>query len=800
MTTQEIKKIHRAWWVQEAINDLETKVFGISAGLGSGKAMSLDSKILTPTGWTTHGAIKKGDDVLTPDNKIAKVINIFPQGKRDLYKVTFDDGSTCIADLDHLFLCSSINDRKHHNSRMIPRTLREIKDRIKYKSGKVYCYSYHIPLLNKLCLKEKKFEIEPYLLGLFLGDGSCCNCAITSKDDFIFQEVKRLYPNSAIRIRKNRCNDIKLYDFHKVIKNLNLNECLSYDKFIPSIYFLGSHEQRLELLQGLLDTDGCNAGTGTVEFSTTSKKLAEDVRQLAYSLGIGCNSIITRKGSYCKNGIKIETVDNYRVYLRIPEHITPFKLERKIKSFKKRGEKLKKYNLHRKIVSVDFYKNDYAVCIEIDSNEHLYITDNYIVTHNTHGACDWHHDRVLLNDKSPFSCFSMPIYQKIHDAAIPTFRKVFENFGYVEGVHFKVLKTPFPKIIYPHNGHEIHFISANRPDKIVAVEYSHATGSESGTQSKDAIDLVRTRIRCPKAKALQSLWEGAPQGLNHFADLFNNIGNSSWVERAERDYINNNGKSRLRRFRLTSYDNPFLPDGYIDELLQIYKGNQPYINSYIFGIFCALVEGSAYNYFGQQLVINDIDPDPHTDIYLTWDFNANPLAWVSCQKLSYYEYNERVQRFVAIHEANNGSATIAQACVEFAFKHPPEKFALTPIRLFGDSSGHASSHKIEGSDYQQIEKCLRELGYKVIVIEALRSNPSETVSVEALNTWFRDDKFYICKRCMKLQRSLLSTRWKEGVKKLDKPNKDDWTHWSDALKYLAYAMQTTGTKILKQMV
>lgn len=416
----------------------------------------------------------------------------------------------------------------------------------------------------------------------------------------------------------------------------------------------------------------------------------------------------------------------------------------------------------------------------------------------THGACDFHDDRSLLNSECRFSCFAMPIYQKIHDAAIPTFKKLFDSLGRVEGVDYKFLKNPNPKLVYLDSGHEVHFISANRPDKIVAVEYSHATASESGSLDREAIELIETRIRDPKSQALQFMMEGAPQGITFFAERFDDQGNPDWQETAKRVYYNDEMKSR--RFRLTSYDNPFLPPGYVPRLQKIYKGNAPYIQSYIYGIFCPLAEGNAYGNYNSGYDIEDLDPEPYSTINFCWDFNANPLAWVVLQDITFEEYGYRRQRHVAIHESEGTSSQLDDACIEFYKKFPVERFANTKIKLYGDSSGHARSHKIRDTDYERIRRYLAELGYRNIEVHALKYNPKETVTVEALNSFFSNDNHYICKRCVNYRRSLISTRWRDGEKKLDKPSGEDWSHWSDAVKYFAYTVQQSGTTITSRFI
>lgn len=411
----------------------------------------------------------------------------------------------------------------------------------------------------------------------------------------------------------------------------------------------------------------------------------------------------------------------------------------------------------------------------------------------THGAVDWHDDRTRLNSESPFSAFVMPIYQKIHDAAIPTFRKYLASIGWIEGGEYEIVKSPFPKLVYKKTGQETHFLSANRPDRIVAVEYSHATISEAGSIDEEAYRLIRSRCRCSKAVVRQQMLEGVPQGLNYYADQFDSDTSAGWIERGIRDYIHK--QRRYRRFRLTTYDNPFVPDDYASELLEVFQGNTNKIRSYIFGEFTAFTEGNCYNYLPQIHDIEDIDPDPFRDIDLTFDFNTNGrLAWISNQCVPFVEYGERLIRYVAIHEANQGFSHLKDVCVEFAAKHPARTFSNTVIKIYGDRSGYSGSHRSRDNDYDLVYKYLRELGYNKVEICALRYNPLETISVEALNNWFTKDKHRICKRCHKYRRSLASTSWKENTRKIDKPQNDDWTDHSDAQKYYAYAEQENELK------
>lgn len=405
----------------------------------------------------------------------------------------------------------------------------------------------------------------------------------------------------------------------------------------------------------------------------------------------------------------------------------------------------------------------------------------------THGLCQAHYHLTCENEGSPFSAFMMPIYQKIFDAAIPTFQKVFSQIGFTEGVEYKIIKSPYPKLVYPETKQEVHFISANRPESIVAVEYSHAGVSEAGAIKYDAFQLLRTRIRDKRAKRRQTILEGVTQGVdNWYAELFDFNPETGWVEFAKRDYVNI--ERRFRRFRLTTYDNQkYLPDDYIANLLDIYRNQPNYIQAWIFGFFVALIEGNVYSNYNPALHdIKDIEPSPFLDVDLTFDFNATPMSWLAIQEVPYIEAGNRYVRDVAVHEISDGISQLDDSIVDFSQKFPVAEFAQTQINVYGDSTGHHQSHKRGVSDYEFIKTYLNQLGYMNVEIHALKYNPKETASVEALNSLFLNDLHYVCKRCYKYKRSLAGTRWQEGLRKIDKPPGETITHMGDASKYRAF--------------
>lgn len=423
----------------------------------------------------------------------------------------------------------------------------------------------------------------------------------------------------------------------------------------------------------------------------------------------------------------------------------------------------------------------------------------------THGLCQWHNYLCKENAECNFSGFMEPSFQKVIDTAIPTYQKVLQSFCYSEGRDYKVVKSPYPKIVYlrlhKRVKHEVHFLSAETPDKIAGVEYSHGSEDEAGINSGEARRNFRGRLyRDPKAKRSQFLLVGAPQGINEFADEFDSDSIEGWERPHPRDHYRlvtvENTIIKKRRFILWTDDNPFVSPAYLAELQETYGHNPNLIRSYRYGQFCPLTEGAAFaNYLPQKHDTDGIyNPNPYLPISLTFDFNASPLAWVSIQRVRI----DGIPFYVAMNEANEGATNLDDTCVEFAVKHPVREFSETPIYIYGDRTGHAASHKIAGSDFENIKNYLKKLGFKNIEIRAQKGVAPEASSVDALNRLFLANRFIIEKRCRMLRRGLLATVWKTGTRKLDKPAGETHTHHPDAVKYWAYQERDnllTGQKI-----
>ena len=391
---------------KEAIQKLaENKKFILADEMGLGKMEPNSNRVFTPFGRKKIGDIVVGDKVIGSDGKSHNVIGIFPQGKKETYKITFNDGYSILCGDEHLWSVSSPNYGKNSKNGRRKKSL-VLSTKQMYEGGKIlingdgynenkkyeietYYKSsngnnkWQIPIVDPIQFEcDEVLPINPYLLGLMLGDGHITqsSCVFTvHKDDY-----DELFSKFNLKENKSKDNKRKgnIY-IGSSLKELKLNNTRSHNKFIPDTYKYSSIENRLAILQGLMDTDGhCmiskkGSFTGT-EFSTISEKLCDDVCEIVQTLG-GIARKKSRRGFYKKDGKKVECSISYRVNIKLPYGMNPFRLKRK----SERYVSPKKYPTGRYITNIEKTGEDYCTCISVDSPDKLYVTEHCIVTHNT---------------------------------------------------------------------------------------------------------------------------------------------------------------------------------------------------------------------------------------------------------------------------------------------------------------------------------------------------------------------------------------------------------------------------------
>jgi len=383
----------------QEIIDGKLDFLSISMPKRSGKAVTLDTPIPTPYGFKRMGDIRVGDLVMARDGYDTTVTGVFPQGKVPVYEVRFTDGATVKTCAEHLWKVRFHNvnspSGKCGYSERVMSTGDIMKHGLRGGKGRSEHNLFSVEYCEPAEFLYQEVLIDPYVLGVLLGDGGLTESTvnITTPDAEIIEYISTHLPEGDICERyqkKKDCwrihSETRKYDSGGHLVKCATAEALehygllgkrSYEKHIPDDYVFTTSEMRLELLRGLLDTDGYAQSKG-IEFSTTSPQLRDAVMFIVRSLG-GYASCKVRMGSYTKNGAHIQTRENYRINICFPSSINPFKLSRKANAYKPKREKLYRY-----IESITPCGEEEAQCICVDNDEHLYLVGTYFVpTHNS---------------------------------------------------------------------------------------------------------------------------------------------------------------------------------------------------------------------------------------------------------------------------------------------------------------------------------------------------------------------------------------------------------------------------------
>ena len=360
---------------------------------GTGKGQPYGSKVLTTAGWTNIEQLKPGDMVYASDGEAYPVTGVFPKGELETYRFYYGDRTSLVFDIDHLHIVRTQNEKQKGKPWKVMSTKELIAaNNLRYgKNGKSRNYS--VPLVKPVQHTEKDFTVHPYVIGALIGNGTI-NGAIrfSSADAQTVANISERLPDG-VSIKHKYKYEYSIitgptgnvrHPFREEIIRLGLYGKHSFEKFIPLEYMDGSVTQRAELLRGLMDTDGCITN-GSCQYYTASEQLAKDVLNLVWSLG-GYGTISRKKAGYKKNDEEIPCLDSYTVYVALDD-INPFLLERKASKWKPHARDIGRY-----IDRLEFEGVQKTVCISVDSPDHSYVTENYLVTHNTSLQLQWAHE------------------------------------------------------------------------------------------------------------------------------------------------------------------------------------------------------------------------------------------------------------------------------------------------------------------------------------------------------------------------------------------------------------------------
>lgn len=419
--------------IMDTLDSREYTACVLAASAQCGKALALDTPIPTPDGWTTMGELTPGAQLFDENGTVCRVTFATPvMHDHQCYRIEFDDGSTIVADADHKWAVDDV----WSNKRKVLTTLEMLPEFTVMKSDGKRLYRFTIPNTSPLDLPEAGLLVDPYVLGVWLGDGNSDGGTITAhRDDIETYAARFEAAGHECRIRhdtdtvsrllvdprdgeaanfclrghdkrvvgvasNNCCRECMRQHWRKADKGVEqdaptkwtLGRALSKlgvikNKHIPAQYLRASKEQRFELLRGLMDTDGCVDERGRCTFSASNERLAKNVEELLYSLGFKTR-ITTRIPKAVRNGVAKPGKLSYQMCFSAYAETPVFHLERKRVRQKKDGWRGK--SQRRRIVDIRKVDSVPVRCIQVDSPSHLFLAGEQMVpTHNTDSILNW---------------------------------------------------------------------------------------------------------------------------------------------------------------------------------------------------------------------------------------------------------------------------------------------------------------------------------------------------------------------------------------------------------------------------
>ena len=355
---------------------------GVFAGCGLGKGQPKGSLILTPHGWKPNDTLKPGDLVIASDGLPYPVTGVFDRGMQPCYRFLYSDKVSAVFDSDHLHIVRTNHDRDRKRPWRVMSTADLVACKnLRYgQNGK--SRNYDIPVVAPVSFfANDSLPIDPYIMGVLLGDGHLKgNVMISSLDGQLIKAVQRRLPPGVALKHRNKCDwfiitgsrGSRMHPFRKSIQSLGLLGLLSHEKFIPRSYLFASPSDRLTLLRGLMDTDRYSSKCGCCQFYSTSKALRDGVVHLVRSLG-GVPTCSDKRTTL--NG-----KEHKRCFIATFSLAThnPFLLKRKADRWNKAPR-----DNGRWIDKIEAVEAEHTICLSVDSPDNSYVTENFIVTHNT---------------------------------------------------------------------------------------------------------------------------------------------------------------------------------------------------------------------------------------------------------------------------------------------------------------------------------------------------------------------------------------------------------------------------------
>ncbi|MFL5908196.1 MAG: PhoH family protein [Solirubrobacterales bacterium] len=362
-----------------------------------GRAQPTWTPVLTPEGFQAIGGLRVGDLVIGSNGLPTPVLGVYPQGRKEVFRLRAQDGASTLCCAEHLWHVWTPEDKRRGKPGRVLET-QEMAGWLR----RAHQHRYELPVLSApVQFPPHEVLMDPYALGLLLGDG-CLTTSTTpsfsTTDEELVVALESALEDIEVRwksgpdyvlrhIHGHRGGTITVNPVTDLLRQLELAGTSSTTKFIPDDYLHNEPAVRLALLQGLLDSDGGpvtqNGRTCRIQFTTCSERLRDDVLFLARSLG-GVAYWRRREAAGRApgrvNGRPVyHRSDAFNMDIRLPEGIEPFRLERKRKLYNRAGGG----RPMRFVDSIEPAGEEETVCLQVAAEDSLYVTNDFLLTHNT---------------------------------------------------------------------------------------------------------------------------------------------------------------------------------------------------------------------------------------------------------------------------------------------------------------------------------------------------------------------------------------------------------------------------------
>jgi phosphate starvation-inducible PhoH-like protein len=366
-------------------------------GYMRGRAQPYDRQVLTPSGFRPIGSLQVGDLVTGSNGLPTPVLGVYPQSRKEVFRVRTQDGASTLCCGEHLWAVTTLKDRQYRRAHRVIET-REMIGHLR----RAHAHQYELPLVSRpVEFEPREVPMDPYALGLLLGDG-CLTGSTTPTFATADAELAVALETALDGIELRRKGEVDYVLRHTaghrggvivsnpvmvVLRSLGLAGTRSNTKFVPELYLHNSSDVRVAVLQGLLDTDGGPVTqrdrTCRIQFGTSSARLRDNVVFLVRSLG-GVAYCRTREAAWRSPGRARgrdvhHRSDAYVLDIRLPAGIAPFRLRRKRELYGVSGGG----RPMRFIDSIEPAGEQETLCIQVAAADSLYVTDDFLVTHNT---------------------------------------------------------------------------------------------------------------------------------------------------------------------------------------------------------------------------------------------------------------------------------------------------------------------------------------------------------------------------------------------------------------------------------